>query len=91
LLGQGVNPGPIDGIMGARTGRALREFQQEKGMTADGQLNGETLEALHLEIGMFMGIAPRFEIEPENQAEQQEMPREEAQQYSSVPETVQAR
>jgi peptidoglycan hydrolase-like protein with peptidoglycan-binding domain len=69
LQKQGVDPGPIDGIMGARTRKGLREFQQEKGLAATGQINMQTIEALHLEVGEFMGVAPVFEIDQEKQIE----------------------
>jgi lysozyme family protein len=67
LQKNGVDPGPVDGILGTRTGKALREFQQEKGLAATGRLNRQTLEALQLEVEEFMGAAPEFGTNPEQQ------------------------
>jgi hypothetical protein len=71
LQKQGVNPGPIDGIMGARTKQALREFQQEKGLGVTGQLNKQTMDALQLEVEEPMAVAPGFGIGQELRVEQQ--------------------
>ena len=43
----GINPGPIDGIMGKRTKSALHKFQKKNGLT-HGALTKETLSALGL-------------------------------------------
>ena len=42
----GYNPGAIDGQMGPNTRNALVRFQQDKGLTASGTLDGATLSAL---------------------------------------------
>lgn len=42
----GFDPGRADGIFGARTERALREFQRNLGLTADGTCGPLTLKAL---------------------------------------------
>ena len=42
----GFKVGPIDGMLGPRTQSALREFQQQRGLTLSGQLDNETLKAL---------------------------------------------
>ena len=34
----GFNPGPIDGVMGPRTQRAIRDFQRSRGLVADGRI-----------------------------------------------------
>jgi peptidoglycan hydrolase-like protein with peptidoglycan-binding domain len=60
LQEQGVDPGPIDGIVGQETRDAIREFQQEEGIAATGQLDRETLEALDLDAQEFMGVSPAF-------------------------------
>ena len=36
LLAKGFNPGPLDGIMGAQTRKAIRQFQAANGLVADG-------------------------------------------------------
>jgi peptidoglycan lytic transglycosylase B len=46
LLDQGYNPGPIDGIIGAGTKAALRAWQKDAGMPADGYASFAVLEAL---------------------------------------------
>jgi hypothetical protein len=46
LRSQGQDPGPIDGIMGPRTRRALREFQKANGLQQTGTLDAETQEKL---------------------------------------------
>ena len=43
---KGVEPGPVDGIWGPRTHEALREFQDQQGIQATGQLDARTLDAL---------------------------------------------
>jgi len=42
----GFNPGPIDGLMGARTHQALTAFQNQRGLPATGELDTRTLRAL---------------------------------------------
>jgi len=46
LLDLGFDPGRCDGIFGVRTGAALRDFQRNVGLTADGILGPTTLAAL---------------------------------------------
>lgn len=46
LADRGYNPGPVDGIIGAGTRRALREWQKAAGQPADGYASAATLEAL---------------------------------------------
>jgi hypothetical protein len=46
LKGEGHDPGPIDGVMGARTQEALRSFQSEQRLESTGELNAETLMRL---------------------------------------------
>lgn len=42
------DPGSVDGIWGEGTQKALRDFQQEKGLEPTGNLNIETIHALGL-------------------------------------------
>ena len=42
LEGAGFNPGPIDGKMGGQTRKAIREFQERKGLIASGRIDSET-------------------------------------------------
>ncbi|NQE36822.1 peptidoglycan-binding domain-containing protein [Microcoleus asticus] len=43
---QGYDPGPIDGIFGARTATAVKNFQKFKGLTANGMVDETTWKAL---------------------------------------------
>lgn len=49
LAVRGFNPGPIDGIMGPRTDRALRTFQRDEGLL-EGLLTVETLSRLGIRV-----------------------------------------
>jgi hypothetical protein len=42
----GYNPGPIDGIMGARTRQALRRYQRDYNLAETGRLNAATRQQL---------------------------------------------
>lgn len=44
----GYDCGTPDGIMGSKTKRALKKFQKDSGLTADGIIGQKTLEALGL-------------------------------------------
>ena len=46
LTDRGFDPGPVDGIIGAGTRRALRQWQQQAGLPADGYASAAVLEAL---------------------------------------------
>ncbi|MHA7872644.1 MAG: lytic murein transglycosylase [Hyphococcus sp.] len=46
LAERGYDPGPIDGIIGAGTRRALRAWQRDTGLPADGYASAAILEAL---------------------------------------------
>lgn len=46
LKSAGFDPGPTDGIMGPQTQKALKDYQQSKGLKASGQLDQETRQAL---------------------------------------------
>ncbi|WP_025322685.1 tetratricopeptide repeat protein [Deferrisoma camini] len=39
----GEEPGPVDGVLGERTRRALRRLQRERGLVPTGEVNGPTL------------------------------------------------
>ncbi|MBN7797825.1 lytic murein transglycosylase [Parahaliea mediterranea] len=46
LLDRGLDPGPLDGVLGSRTRAALRAFQLEVRLPADGYPDAATLNAL---------------------------------------------
>ena len=48
LMALGYDPGGADGISGQRTGAAVREFQREYGLEADGIAGTATEAALRL-------------------------------------------
>jgi membrane-bound lytic murein transglycosylase B len=50
LREKGYDPGPIDGVNGSKTKAALRAYQKDNGLMADGSANAETLR--HLGVNM---------------------------------------
>lgn len=46
LAKMGYDPGPVDGILGASTRRAIQNFEQEQKMSAKGRISGRLLKAL---------------------------------------------
>ena len=46
LREMGFDPGPLDGQMGGQTRRALREFQQDRGIAQTGELDSATIDYL---------------------------------------------
>jgi LysM repeat protein len=46
LAAAGFDPGPIDGVFGQRTERAVKSFQAIQGLTIDGKVGSATLSAL---------------------------------------------
>ncbi|MFN4288650.1 MAG: lytic murein transglycosylase [Brevundimonas sp.] len=52
LQALGFDPGGIDGVIGAGTRRALRAYQQARGITADGHLTAPLVERLRFEAGL---------------------------------------
>jgi hypothetical protein len=49
LQNKGYDVGPIDGVMGPKTQSALREFQQQQGLTRSGRIDRQTLSALDVQ------------------------------------------
>ena len=48
LNDKGLNAGPVDGRMGPKTKTALKQFQQQNGLTASGRADTQTLAALSI-------------------------------------------
>ncbi|MEM0991133.1 MAG: peptidoglycan-binding protein, partial [Pseudomonadota bacterium] len=63
----GFDPGPIDGVRGRKTIRAIKEFQAAKGLTVDGIVGRNTARAL-------MGDAASVPATPTIQNEQLTIP-----------------
>ncbi len=47
----GYNPGPVDGVGGAKTSAAVRRFQSDRGLNVDGEVTASLLMALATESG----------------------------------------
>lgn len=50
LKDKGHDPGPVDGVMGAKTKAALKDFQKAQGMKESGSLDNETMSKLGVEM-----------------------------------------
>ena len=46
LQDKGMDPGPVDGVMGPRTSAALKAFQKDQKLTESGRLDDQTREKL---------------------------------------------
>jgi peptidoglycan hydrolase-like protein with peptidoglycan-binding domain len=46
LVEKGFDPGPVDGIWGAKTKSAVMQFQESAGLEANGQIDGPTKSGL---------------------------------------------
>ena len=46
LQDKGMDPGPIDGMMGPKTQAALRTYQKDQKLSETGQMDNQTLEKL---------------------------------------------
>jgi peptidoglycan hydrolase-like protein with peptidoglycan-binding domain len=55
LRAQGLYSGPVDGLRGPETDAAIARFQQDHGLTASGQLDPMTTDALRADRG---GVPP---------------------------------
>jgi peptidoglycan hydrolase-like protein with peptidoglycan-binding domain/DNA-binding CsgD family transcriptional regulator len=52
LRALGFQPGPVDGLFGPRTERAVRDFQESRGLDPDGLVQGETLTELRGHVAL---------------------------------------
>ena len=64
LSAAGHDAGPADGVLGAKTQQALKDFQKAKGIEATGQLDQRTLAALGVSgaTGATPGSAPEASV-----------------------------
>ena len=46
LKDKGLDPGPIDGVNGRKTRAALKKYQAQQNLTADGRMGPKTLDSL---------------------------------------------
>lgn len=51
LKDKGFDPGPVDGVDGAKTRAALRDFQKKQSLNEDGKLGPQTMDALGVKPG----------------------------------------
>jgi peptidoglycan hydrolase-like protein with peptidoglycan-binding domain len=68
----GLNAGPVDGIMGNQTRQALQKFQSQHGLNASGQLDRQTIAALRSQRGQSQTTAKtnKRTTLPQNQGQQ---------------------
>ncbi len=55
---QGLNAGPVDGVMGSKTKEALKKYQGQKGLNASGEIDRQTLATLLSQKGGTAGASP---------------------------------
>jgi peptidoglycan hydrolase-like protein with peptidoglycan-binding domain len=74
LKGKGFDAGAVDGILGPRTQQALRDFQKAEGLTATGNPDKETLQALSTDAKTqeIFGLSPEFGEKEMQQKQPQE-------------------
>jgi peptidoglycan hydrolase-like protein with peptidoglycan-binding domain len=51
LKAEGVDPGPVDGVMNPQTQAALRQYQEKQGLPVSGAADEETLRKLQIQVG----------------------------------------
>ena len=67
LKAKGHDPSPIDGIMGAKTRAAIREFQEASGLKGTGRLDNQTAEKLGVEKPKAPAKAVKKEVKEKKQ------------------------
>jgi peptidoglycan hydrolase-like protein with peptidoglycan-binding domain len=50
LKSKGMDPGPEDGVLGAKTQTAIREFQKSNNLSVTGRIDDKTASALGVDI-----------------------------------------
>ena len=68
LKAKGHDPSPIDGIMGAKTRAAIKEFQEASGLKGTGRLDDQTAEKL----GVEKPKAPAKDVEKKGKGKKEE-------------------
>lgn len=53
LLSRGYNAGRVDGNLGAQTTAAVRAFQRDNNLTADGQIHQSTIDRLGIQLSAY--------------------------------------
>jgi N-acetylmuramoyl-L-alanine amidase len=53
LQKRGFSPGTADGVYGPQTADAVRQFQAQKGLVADGEVGPATFKALKIPVPAF--------------------------------------
>lgn len=78
LQNNGYDVGEESGIIGPETASAIRQFQEDQGLTVTGVPDQETLRALASspEEQEYFGLAPEFEQPQQKEEEQNETPQE---------------
>jgi peptidoglycan hydrolase-like protein with peptidoglycan-binding domain len=51
LVEKGFDPGPVDGVWGAKTKRGVMQFQESEGLLASGELDEQTKNRLFASMG----------------------------------------
>jgi peptidoglycan hydrolase-like protein with peptidoglycan-binding domain len=51
LKAEGVDPGPVDGVMSPQTQAALRQYQEKQGLPVSGAADEATLRKLQIQVG----------------------------------------
>ncbi|MCM8782040.1 MAG: peptidoglycan-binding protein [Candidatus Omnitrophica bacterium] len=65
LKGMDFDPGPVDGVMGSRTRRAIREFQKEKGLLPSGKVDSKTwLKLIREKEALSKEVTPQPSVLP---------------------------
>jgi SH3 domain-containing YSC84-like protein 1 len=72
LKDRGLNPGPIDGVMGSKTMAAIREFQSQQGMAATGRLDQSTMAALQIDVAPGTGTTQTSSLSDQQMKRQNE-------------------
>jgi peptidoglycan hydrolase-like protein with peptidoglycan-binding domain len=59
LVSLGINPGPLDGVIGPRTMAGIQRYQELKGIAASGKVDRQTLKLLQQDPGASVTLEAR--------------------------------